>query len=112
MVFVQIEPRKATAARRGRLFVGELWPDSTVSVVLLLMSAALLGMAGCKSPGEYRREADETAYEIIRQKQHEAIGNAEDFTIGRPSDILRRRLLQLQNLQHSGPWSLGTEYQE
>jgi len=78
-------------------------------VVLLLVYAALLVQAGCKSPGEYRRQADETAYEIIRQKQHEAIGNAEDFTIGRPSDILRRRLLQAQNLQYSGPWSLGTD---
>jgi len=82
---------------------------SIVSVVLLLVYAALLVQAGCKSPGEYRRQADETAYEIIRQKQHEAIGNAEDFTIGRPSDILRRRLLQAQNLQYSGPWSLGTD---
>jgi outer membrane protein TolC len=80
-----------------------------VSVVTLLVSAALLGLAGCKSPGEYREQADETAYEIIRQKQHEAIGNAEDFTIGRPSDILRRRSLEAQNLQHSGPWSLGVD---
>ena len=109
---VQIEPRKTTAARRGRLLVREMWPESTVSVVLLLVSAALLGMAGCKSPGEYRQEADETAYEIIRQKQHEAIGNAEDFTIGRPSNILRRRLLQAQNLQYSGPWSLGIDQLE
>jgi len=108
-VIVQIEPRKVTAARRGRLLVRGLWPESIVSVVLLLVYAALLVQAGCKSPGEYRRQADETAYEIIRQKQHEAIGNAEDFTIGRPSDILRRRLLQAQNLQYSGPWSLGTD---
>jgi outer membrane protein TolC len=80
-----------------------------VSAVLLSVTAALLGLAGCKSPGEYRREADKTAYDIIRRKQHEAIGNAEDFTIGRPSDILRRRLLEAQELQYSGPWSLGVD---
>lgn len=108
-MFVQIEPRKTTAERRGRLLVRGVWPESTVSVVMLAVLAALLGLAGCKSPGEYRKQADETAYEIIRQKQHEAIGNAEDFTIGRPSDILRRRLLEAQNLQYSGPWSLGVD---
>ncbi|MHC4568287.1 MAG: hypothetical protein ACYTE3_21305 [Planctomycetota bacterium] len=80
-----------------------------MSAVLLSVTAALLGLAGCKSPGEYRREADKTAYDIIRRKQHEAIGNAEDFTIGRPSDILRRRLLEAQELQYSGPWSLGVD---
>ena len=81
-------------------------------MVLLLVTAALLGLAGCKSPGEYRREADKTAYEIIRDKQQEAIGNTEDFTIGRPSDILRRRLLEAQKLQYSGPWSLGIDQLE
>ncbi|MHC4167712.1 MAG: TolC family protein, partial [Planctomycetota bacterium] len=91
------------------MLVSGVRPRSTVSAVLLSVTAALLGLAGCKSPGEYRREADKTAYDIIRRKQHEAIGNAEDFTIGRPSDILRRRLLEAQELQYSGPWSLGVD---
>jgi outer membrane protein TolC len=84
-------------------------PAPSTSTVLVLFCSALLGLAGCKSPGEYRREADKTAYGIIRDKQQEAIGDAEDFTIGRPSDILRRRLLEAQKLQYSGPWSLGTD---
>ncbi|MHC4119160.1 MAG: TolC family protein [Planctomycetota bacterium] len=76
---------------------------------MLLVCAALLGLAGCKSPGEYRMQADETAYEAIRQKQQEAIGSAEDFTIERPSDILRRRLLKRQDLLYSSEASLGTD---
>ncbi|MCK4294365.1 MAG: TolC family protein [Planctomycetes bacterium] len=68
-----------------------------------------MGQAGCKSPREYRKEADKTAYDIIKQKQREAIGEVEGFTIERPSDILRRRLLEGQNLQYSGPGSLGTD---
>ncbi|MHC4369122.1 MAG: TolC family protein, partial [Planctomycetota bacterium] len=78
-------------------------------MVMLLVCAALLGLAGCKSPGEYRMQADETAYEAIRQKQQEAIGSAEDFTIERPSDILRRRLLKRQDLLYSSEASLGTD---
>jgi outer membrane protein TolC len=76
---------------------------------LVLVCVALLGQAGCKSPGKYRQEADKTAYSTIEQKQREAMGNTESFTIERPSDILRRRLLEGQNLQYSGPWSLGSD---
>jgi len=108
-VFVQTEPSKATAGRRGRLLFCVGWPRSTVSAVLLWVIAVLLVQGGCKSPDEYRRQADTTAYEIIRDKQREATGDAEDFTIGRPSDILRRKLLEAQDLQYSGPWSLGTD---
>ncbi len=108
-MFVKIELRNATAERRGRCLVCGVWPDSIVSAVLLLLCAALLGLVGCRSAGEYRKEADETAYEIIRRKQYEAIGGPQEFTIERPSDILRRRLLLGQNLLHSSPASFGTD---
>jgi len=72
----------------------------------------LLSQAGCKSPAEYRQEADKTAYDIIEQKQREAIGSSEDFTIERPSDILRRRLLTEQKLLYSSEASLGTDQLE
>lgn len=74
-----------------------------------MVCSALLGLNGCKSPLEYRREADETAYEIIRLKQHEALGDAQSFTIERPSDIFRRRLLEGQDLLHSSAASFGTD---
>ena len=106
---MQIEPRNTTAGRDARLPVYGVGLRSTVSAALVLACVALLGQAGCKSPGAYRKEADKTTYDIIKQKQHEAIGNVEDFTIERPSDTLRRRLLEGQNLQYSGQWSLGSD---
>ncbi len=106
---MQIEPRNTTAGRDGRSLVGGVRPKPAVSAAVVLVCVVLLGQAGCKSPREYRKEADKTAYDIIKQKQREAIGEVEGFTIERPSDILRRRLLEGQNLQYSGPGSLGTD---
>ena len=109
---MQIEPRNMTAGKKGRLFVCSVSSKSAVSAALVLVCIVLLGQAGCKSPAEYRQEADKTAYDIIEQKQREAIGNAEDFTIERPSDILRRRLLTEQKLLYSSEASLGTDQLE
>jgi len=106
---VQIEPRNTTAGRDGRSLVRGVRPKPAVSAAVVLVCVVLLGQAGCKSPREYRKEADKTAYDIIKQKQREAIGDVEGFTIERPSDILRRKLLEGQNLQYSGPGSVGTD---
>lgn len=73
----------------------------------LILSLAVI--AGCKTPNEYQKEADKVSYDIIKQKQMEALGRQEPFTIERPSDILRRRLLDDQNLMTTGPWSYGTD---
>ncbi|MGB2862297.1 MAG: TolC family protein [Sedimentisphaerales bacterium] len=67
---------------------------------------------GCKSPVEHRREADKVAAEIITAKQKEALGETEPFSIERPSDILRRRLLEQQGLAVSSEASLGTDQLE
>jgi outer membrane protein TolC len=64
---------------------------------------------GCKSPVKHRSEADKVAAEIITAKQKEALGETEPFSIERPSDILRRRLLKQQNLIISSQASLGTD---
>jgi outer membrane protein TolC len=69
----------------------------------------LWGLAGCKTPAQYRGQADEVAAEIITDKQEEALGDAEPFSIERPSDILRRRLLDEQELAYSSKASLGTD---
>jgi outer membrane protein TolC len=66
-------------------------------------------LSGCRSPQDYREKADEVAAEIITQKQEEALGKTEPFTIERPSDILRRKLLGEQDLQYSSEASLGTD---
>ncbi len=78
-----------------------------------LLPAVLLGVAaamvGCKSPQQYRHKADKVGSKIISDKQAEALGTTEPFTIERPSDILRRRLLEGQDLPRSSQASLGTD---
>lgn len=73
---------------------------------ILILSLVFWG--GCRSPQEHRQEADETAYEIIQRKQ-ESIGEKEAFTIERPMDSFRRRLLAAQELPHAGAASLGVD---
>ncbi len=63
--------------------------------------------AGCRSPGEYRREADRAAYDIITDAQARALGQTEHFTIETPAETLRRRLLLDQHLPRVGSGSLG-----
>ena len=75
------------------------------------MSVLLCGLtlqSGC-SPAKYRKDMDKVAAKIISQKQLAATGKTSPFSIERPSDILRRRLLADQNLPISGQASLGTD---
>lgn len=78
-------------------------------LMTLLLVLLVFVQAGCRSPSEYRSEADKVASDIITEKQKEALGRTEPFDIERPSDILRRRLLEGQNLAHAGQASLGTD---
>jgi len=80
--------------------------DYFLKVILLL---GLVTQSGCQRPAAYRHKADEVAGDIISQKQQEALGKTEPFGIERPSDILRRRLLDEQDLLHSSEASLGTD---
>lgn len=73
-----------------------------------LLLVLLLPIA-CKSPEEHRKLADETAARIIEQKQKEALGRTEPFTVERPADALRRRLIESQGLPVVGDESLGTD---
>ena len=75
-------------------------------LVLTLFMLAIL--AGCRTSAQYRLQADKTAAEIIAQKQKEALGRSDNFTIERPSDTLRRTLMIDQDLPHSSQASLGT----
>ncbi len=68
-----------------------------------------VGLGGCRSARQHREKADEVAADIISKKQEEALGRTEPFTIERPSDILRRRLLEEQGLLCSSEASLGTD---
>jgi outer membrane protein TolC len=75
----------------------------------LALFSLLFVQTGCRSPAEYRAEADKVAGKIITAKQEEGLGKTEPFSIERPSDILRRRLLVQQHLIISSEASLGTD---
>jgi outer membrane protein TolC len=77
--------------------------------VYVLFCLFLGFQAGCQSPGGHRLEMDKAAYDIIREKQQKAVGKVERFDIERPSDILRRRLLDKQGLAYVSSASLGTD---
>jgi outer membrane protein TolC len=76
------------------------------AVLFLLVTPLLL--SGCTAKG-HRLRADKTALSIIKKEQTRLLGKADDFSIERPSDILRRRLLTEQELAISGEESLGTD---
>jgi len=75
----------------------------------LLVLWSTLALCGCRTPAQYRENADRTAREIIAEKQQEALGKTEDLRIERPKDILRRRLLEEQGLPYFSEASLGTD---
>jgi len=77
-------------------------------VILSILLAVLALESGC-SPATYHKDMDKTAAKIISEKQLQATGKTSPFSIERPSDILRRRLLIDQNLPISGQASLGTD---
>jgi outer membrane protein TolC len=77
-------------------------------LLLSVLLSALTLQVGC-SPAKYRKDMDKVAAKIISQKQLAATGKTSPFSIERPSDILRRRLLADQNLPISGQASLGTD---
>ncbi|KPJ56676.1 MAG: hypothetical protein AMS16_01980 [Planctomycetes bacterium DG_58] len=68
----------------------------------------MVACVGCRQPASYRVEADRVATEIIRNKQKQALGKSEPFTIEPPANALRRRLLLGQRLPYAGNASLGT----
>ena len=79
-----------------------------IAILMVLLPMWSL-LPGCRSPLEYRIEADKVAYDTIKEKQREVLGYADEFSIEQPSDILRRRLLVQQELPRSGDASLGTD---
>lgn len=94
-------PRPYNGACGGRYV--RLVVFNTLVLLLFLQS-------GCKSPTKHRSEADQVAYDIVSQKQDEALGYTEGFTITRYSDLLRYRLMEVQGLQISSDASLGSSH--
>jgi outer membrane protein TolC len=77
-----------------------------ISMAFFLAVSALFSGCSAKS---HRLGADKTALSIIKKEQTRLLGKADDFSIEKPSDILRRRLLTEQELAMSGKESLGTD---
>lgn len=77
-----------------------------MGVVLAAMVLASLS-GGCAR--WYRQNADEVAYRIIEQKQAEAMGRVQPFTIEPAADVLRRRLMLTQDLPYCCPGSIGSD---
>jgi outer membrane protein TolC len=73
---------------------------------LLLCSFTL--QTGC-NPTSYRTDMNKISSKIISEKQLQATGKTSPFSIERPSDILRRRLLADQNLPTYSQASFGTD---
>lgn len=84
-------------------------PPILAASTALVLSVWLLATGGCQSAGAYREKADDAAARIIDHSQREALGRNEPFTIDKPSQTLRRRLMLDQNLEHSHPASLGVD---
>ncbi len=78
-------------------------------LVITLISILYITTPGCRSPREYFQQADQAAYDIIRQKRQATSGQSEAIHIERPSDLLRRKILINQNLPVSGAASLGSD---
>lgn len=70
---------------------------------------AILAQSGCRSAASHRERADSAALGIISEQQQAALGRTEPFSIERPEDTFRRRLLLDQHLPHLGPASFGTD---
>lgn len=76
---------------------------------IALLFVAALALASCRNPEVYRHGADRAALDIIADKQQEALGHTEPFTIETPARTLRRRLLEGQSLAVAGPLSYGVD---
>ncbi len=63
-----------------------------------LLSVAVVGWTGCRSPSAQLERADQAATDKVERQQRELFDREQPFTIERPADTLRRRLLAAQGL--------------
>lgn len=76
-------------------------------VVVVAALAGLSAAGGCRTPGEWRDDADAKAGRHLAAAQRAVTGREEKLEIETPSDTLRRRLLLDQNLAVFNAASLG-----
>jgi len=71
-------------------------------------SMVIFLLAGCQTPTAHRQKADKVAEDIIKETSKQALGHEQEINIEKPGDILRRRLLQDQDLPYVTE-SLGSD---
>lgn len=71
------------------------------------LGTVLLAVAGCRSPLDYRDEADQVAIRNMAEAQAKVLGEAETIRIDNPAITLRRRLLLDQLLPQGDSASQG-----
>lgn len=98
---MQINPFYSSLYRRIEKHIG-------LYLLLLWVASFLFINTGCTA-ARYRKDADKTAQNIIREKQEQLFGRATGLNIERPSDTLRRRLMIEQYLPYTDNASLGTD---
>jgi len=74
-----------------------------VCIILLLLPGA------CAAPEAYRKEADSRALQLIEETRAERLGKKAAFSLERPSDLLRRRLIASQVLPIADEATLGID---
>lgn len=72
-----------------------------------LFALAICAVAGCRSAGDWRKDADDAAARRIASAQSAAGAVEEDIVVETAADTLRRRLLVEQKLPIFDPASLG-----
>ena len=76
--------------------------------ILLLGTCSALVITGCKTPANYREQADRSAYAIVNNARKGVTKEETAFTIDPPSVTLRRKLITLQDLPAYSAATLGT----
>ena len=87
----------------------DLFRNKQDSSFLLIGITAALFLSGCQSADKHRAEADRAATGIIAEKQEEGFGRVDPFSIERPSETFRQRLMLEQELPVVGPASYGAD---
>lgn len=64
----------------------------------ILLCVASTTILGCRSPDVWLRQADDVADRTVAEFQEEAFGETRPFSVARPSETLRERLIADQNL--------------
>ena len=81
----------------------------TLDKTALFLVSLMLLISGCKTPQEYRQEADNVAGKIINETRNTLPVTHSEISIERPSSIFRRKLIQDQKLDISSNESLGSD---